>query len=154
MPLQAGDLAPDFTVHTDAGKDLSLTDARRKTVVLYFYPRADTAGLTTEACGIRDDFAGFERIGALVLGCSPDTVQAQAAFKEKNALPFTLLADADNQIAEKYGVWRLKQRPNGEEFMGVVRTTFLIGPDGVVQRVFEQVDPALHAKELLDALGA
>jgi thioredoxin-dependent peroxiredoxin len=81
-------------------------------------------------------------------------VEAQAAFKEKNALPFTLLADADNQIAEKYGVWRLKQRPNGEEFMGVVRTTFIIAPDGTIQRIFEQVDPALHAKELLDALGA
>ena len=81
-------------------------------------------------------------------------MEAQAAFKAKNALPFTLLADAENQIAEKYGVWQLKQRPNGEEFMGVVRTTFLIGPDGVIQRVFEQVDPALHAKELLDALGA
>ena len=81
-------------------------------------------------------------------------MEAQAAFKEKNALPFTLLADADNQIAEKYGVWQLKQRPNGEEFMGVVRTTFVIGQDGVIQRVFEQVDPALHAKELLDALGA
>ena len=81
-------------------------------------------------------------------------MEAQAAFKEKNALPFSLLADADNQVAEKYGVWRLKQRPNGEEFMGVVRTTFVIGPDGTIQRVFEQVDPALHAKELLDALGA
>ena len=89
-----------------------------------------------------------------MLGCSPDTVEAQAAFKEKNALPFTLLADADNQIAEKYGVWRLKQRPSGEEYMGVVRTTFIIGPDGVIQRVFDQVDPALHARELLDALGA
>ena len=88
-----------------------------------------------------------------MLGCSPDTVEAQAAFKEKNALPFTLLADADNQIAERYGVWVLKQRPTGEEYMGVARTTFIIGPDGVIERVFETVDPAAHAKELLEALA-
>jgi peroxiredoxin Q/BCP len=89
-----------------------------------------------------------------VIGCSPDTVAAQAAFKAKNALPFTLLADADNQIAEKYGVWVQKERPSGEKYMGVARTTYIIGPDGRIERVFDLVDPALHAQELLEALSA
>jgi thioredoxin-dependent peroxiredoxin len=90
-----------------------------------------------------------------VIGCSPDTVEAQAAFKAKNSLPFTLLADEDHAIAEQYGVWVLKVRPaTGEEYMGVLRATFIIGPDGVIKRVFAEVDPAVHAKELLEALAA
>ena len=88
-----------------------------------------------------------------MIGCSPDTVEAQAAFKEKNQLPFTLLADPEHEIAERYGVWVLKQRPSGEEFMGVLRATYVIGPDGVITHVFDQVDPAAHAGELLETLN-
>ena len=104
MTIDAGDLAPDFSTQTDAGTPFSLGDLRGKTVVLYFYPRADTPGCTVEACGIRDEFAGFQRVGAEVLGISPDTVEAQAAFKAKYQLPFTLLADPDHAIADLFGV--------------------------------------------------
>ncbi len=88
-----------------------------------------------------------------MIGCSPDSVEAQAAFKEKNQLPFTLLADPEHEIADRFGVWVLKQRPTGEEYWGVQRATFIIGPDGVITRTFDQVDPATHAPELLEALG-
>ena len=152
MSIDAGDLAPDFSTQTDAGTPFSLGDLRGKTVVLYFYPRADTPGCTVEACGIRDEFAGFQRVGAEVLGISPDTVEAQAAFKAKYQLPFTLLADPDHAIADLFGVWVLRQVQD-REFMGVARTTFLIGPDGRVQRVFRQVVPAEHAQQLLEALA-
>jgi len=153
MAIDTGDQAPDFSTQTDAGRPFSLSDLRGKTVVLYFYPRADTPGCTVEACGIRDEFAGFQRVGAEVVGISPDTVEAQAAFKAKFQLPFTLLADADHAIADLYGVWVLR-RVQEREFMGIARTTFLIGPDGKVQRVFRQVVPAEHAQELLEALAA
>jgi peroxiredoxin Q/BCP len=152
MAIDTGDLAPNFSTQTDEGRPFSLGDLRGKTVVLYFYPRADTAGCTVEACGIRDEFAGFQRVGAEVVGISPDTVEAQAAFKAKNQLPFTLLADPDHAIADQFGVWVLRQVQD-REFMGVARTTFLIGPDGKVQRVFRQVVPAEHAQELLEALA-
>jgi thioredoxin-dependent peroxiredoxin len=152
MAVDVGDPAPDFTTVTDDGREISLHDLRGKTVVLYFYPRADTPGCTTEACGIRDEFPGFERVGAEVLGVSPDTKEAQAAFKAKYHLPFTLLADPDHEIADAYGVWVLRQSA-GREWMGVARTTYIIGPDGKIERVFQQVKPAEHAKELLEALA-
>jgi thioredoxin-dependent peroxiredoxin len=152
MAVDVGDPAPDFTTTTDDGREISLHDLRGKTVVLYFYPRADTPGCTTEACGIRDEFPGFERVGAEVLGVSPDTKEAQAAFKAKYHLPFTLLADPDHEIADAYGVWVLRKSA-GREWMGAARTTFIIGPDGKIERVFRQVVPAEHAKELLEALA-
>jgi thioredoxin-dependent peroxiredoxin len=152
MAVDVGDPAPDFTTVTDDGREISLHDLRGKTVVLYFYPRADTPGCTTEACGIRDEFPGFERVGAEVLGVSPDTKEAQAAFRAKYHLPFTLLADPDHEIADAYGVWVLRQSA-GREWMGVARTTYIIGPDGKIERVFQQVKPAEHAKELLEALA-
>jgi peroxiredoxin Q/BCP len=152
MAVEVGDPAPDFTTNTDDGREISLHDLRGKTVVLYFYPRADTPGCTTEACAIRDEFPGFERVRAEVLGVSPDTQAAQAAFKAKYNLPFTLLADPDHEIADAYGVWVLRQSA-GREWMGVARTTFIIGPDGKIERVFRQVVPAEHAKELLEALA-
>ena len=153
MAVDVGDFAPDFSTQTDEGRPFSLSDLRGKTVVLYFYPHADTPGCTVEACGIRDEFASFQRVGAEVIGISPDTVAAQAAFKAKFQLPFTLLADPDHAIADLFGVWVLR-KVQEREFMGVVRTTFLIGPDGRVQRVFRQVVPAEHARELLEALAA
>ena len=152
MAVDVGDFAPDFSTQTDEGRPFSLSDLRGKTTVLYFYPRADTPGCTVEACGIRDEFAGFQRVGAEVLGISPDTVEDQAAFKAKFQLPFTLLADPDHAIADRFGVWVLR-KVQDREFMGVARTTFLIGPDGKVQRVFRQVVPAEHAQELLEALA-
>ena len=153
MTVEPGDPAPEFTTTTDDNRRLSLADLRGQTVVLYFYPRADTPGCTVQACGIRDDFAGFRSAGATVLGCSPDTAEDQAAFKAKFGLPFTLLADPEHEIAERYGVWQLKEMA-GREFMGVVRTTFIIGPDGRVGKVFRQVTPADHARAILEALAA
>lgn len=150
--VDVGDRAPDFHVAADDGRPVSLGDYHGKTVVLYFYPRADTPGCTVESCGIRDEYAGFETLNAVVLGCSPDTVEAQAAFKAKFSLPFTLLADADRAIAEAYGVWVLRER-DGQQFMGINRSTFIIGPNGTVQHVFRQVVPAGHTQELLAALA-
>ncbi len=153
MPLEVGERAPSFSTQTDNGSPFSLEDVAGQTVVLYFYPRADTPGCTKQACGLRDDYSAFERIGARVIGCSPDTAEAQAAFKEKFALPFTLLADPEHEIANQFGVWALKDRPTGEQFWGVLRTTFVMGPDGTIQHVFNKVDPTTHAGEVLQALG-
>jgi peroxiredoxin Q/BCP len=153
MSVDVGDKAPGFTIQADDGRTVSLDDFKGKTVVLYFYPRADTPGCTTQACGIRDDYSGFERKGAVVLGASPDTVEAQASFKAKYNLPFTLLADAEHKIAEQYGSWVLRERPTGEKFMGISRDTFIIGPNGTIQHVMRRVTPADHAKEVLATLG-
>ncbi|HEX2037257.1 MAG TPA: thioredoxin-dependent thiol peroxidase [Chloroflexota bacterium] len=152
MPVEVGDPAPEFTALTDDGRQVSLGDFRDQTVVLYFYPRADTAGCTTQACEIRDHFPDFQQKDVVVLGCSPDTVEAQAAFKAKNNLPFTLLADPEHEIAEAYGVWTLRER-EGQTFWGVVRTTFVIGPDGRIRNVMRGVIPAGHAEELLTVLA-
>ena len=150
MP-QPGDLAPDFELLDDQGKTVRLSDHRGHTVVLYFYPRADTPGCTKEACAFRDDYTAYEERGVAILGASPDTVAKQAKFKEKYGLPFPLLADADHVLAEQYGVWGLKKFM-GRESMGVLRTTFLIDQDGKIIEVFEKVRPAEHSAEILAAL--
>ena len=150
--IEAGKPAPDFSLQTDEGTPLKLSDLRGKHVVLYFYPRADTPGCTIESCEFRDAFPRFEGQSAVILGISPDTVNDQAKFKKKFDLPFTLLADADHAVAEQYGVW--KERKNyGKTYMGVERTTFLIGPDGTVARVFEKVKPQGHAAEVEAAIA-
>ena len=150
--IEAGTPAPDFSLQTDEGAPLKLSDLRGKHVVLYFYPRADTPGCTIESCEFRDAFPRFEGQSAVILGISPDTVNDQAKFKKKFDLPFTLLADADHAVAELYGVW--KERKNyGKTYMGVERTTFLIGPDGTVGRVFEKVKPQGHAAEVEAAIA-
>ena len=150
--IEVGKAAPDFTVDTDEGKSLKLSDLKGKNVVLYFYPRADTPGCTIESCEFRDAFPRFDGQNAVILGVSPDTVADQAKFKKKFDLPFTLLADADHAIAEQYGVW--KERKNyGKTYMGVERTTFLIGRDGKVAHVFEKVKPQGHAAEVEAALA-
>jgi peroxiredoxin Q/BCP len=146
------DLAPDFTLDTDAGAPLTLSSLRGRAVVLYFYPKDDTSGCTTEACEFRDLFPRFSTAGATVLGVSPDPVRSHAKFKAKYQLPFTLLADPDHQVAEAYGVWQEKQM-YGRKYMGVERTTFVIDRDGRVARVFEKVKPAGHAEEVAAALG-
>jgi peroxiredoxin Q/BCP len=148
-----GEPAPDFTAVTDAGERVSLSDFRGKPVVLYFYPKDDTPGCTAQACGIRDAFAAFEAAGALVLGISPDSVAKHVKFKEKYDLPFTLLADTDHEVAERYGTWGEK-RYMGRTFLGVTRTTFIVAADGTVAKVMHNVKPETHADEVLAALAS
>ena len=149
--LRVGDLAPDFQLISDAGEPEKLSDYRGAFVVLYFYPRANTPSCTKEACGFRDDYSVYQEKGVVILGVSPDTVRKQANFKAKYDLPFTLLDDTDHLVSEAYGVWGLKKFM-GREFMGVKRTTFLIGPQGKIFAIFEEVKPAEHSKKILTAL--
>ena len=153
MPITAGQPAPDFTLPDENGTERSLGDYRGKPLVLYFYPKDDTPGGTTEACNFRDDYSAYEQAGVEILGVSPDSPTSHTKFKAKNDLPFTLLSDEDHAVAEAYDVWGLK-RFAGREYMGVLRTTFLIDAEGGIQQVFENVKPADHSREILDALGA
>lgn len=150
MPT-VGDPAPEFELLADNGEVVRLSDFRGKKVVLFFYPKADTPGCTKEACSFRDDYNAFGERDAVVLGISPDTVKAQAKFKSKFELPYLLLADSEHAVAEQYGVWQSKKFM-GREYMGVARTTFIIGPDGNISRVFEGVKPEGHAVEVLNIL--
>jgi peroxiredoxin Q/BCP len=152
MALDTGDLAPDFTLPDQRGEPVSLSSLRGKTVVLYFYPKADTPGCTTQACGVRDHRVDYDRSGAIVLGVSPDPVKKVKAFDDKYGLAFPLLADADHSVAEAYGVWGEKSM-YGRKYMGIERTTFVIGADGVIQEVFRSVKPAKHDELVLGALG-
>jgi peroxiredoxin Q/BCP len=149
---QAGQRAPEFALENQDGETVSLSDLRGRKVILYFYPKDDTAGCTAEACGIRDAFPRFEARDAVVLGVSPDDVRSHKKFQQKYALPFTLLADPDHAVAEKYGVWGEKTM-YGRTYWGVNRVTFLIDEDGRVERVYEKVTPREHAEELLQALA-
>ncbi|MBI5281530.1 MAG: thioredoxin-dependent thiol peroxidase [Candidatus Solibacter usitatus] len=151
--LKEGSNAPGFTLATDTGEKLKLSALAGRNVVLYFYPKADTPGCTVEACGFRDAFPRFAGGGAAILGVSPDTVQAVAKFKEKYALRFTLLADSEHAVAEKYRVW-VEKKNYGKTYMGVERTTFLIGKDGRIAKIFRKVKVDGHAAEVLAALGA
>ncbi len=150
--LAVGDPAPDFAAETDAGERLTLSSLRGRPVVLYFYPRDDTPGCTAEACGFRDHFPRFDARGAVVLGVSPDSAASHAAFRRKYQLPFTLLADPDHRVAEAYGAWKEK-RMFGRAYMGVERTTVVVGRDGRVARVFARVRPAGHAEAVAAALA-
>ena len=149
--LNVGDQAPDFTLKNDAGDDITLHALRGKPVILYWYPKDDTPGCTTEACAIRDVYGEFEQAGAVVLGASADNVASHAKFKAKYNLPFALLADEDHQVAEQYGVWGLKKFM-GKEFLGINRITFLIDEHGVIKQVWPNVKPEGHAEEILAAL--
>jgi peroxiredoxin Q/BCP len=148
MPIPAGDIAPDFNLLDEQEKIHHLSDYRGKFVVLYFYPRDDTPGCTKEACGFRDDYSDYEKAGVTILGVSPDTSQSHLKFKSKYDLPFTLLADQDHKVSEKYGVWGTR-KIFGREINGILRTTFLIGVDGKILKVFEKVRPANHSAEIL-----
>lgn len=150
--INEGDQAPDFTLQSDAGTDVTLSSLRGRPVVLYFYPRDDTPGCTKQACGIRDVYGEFERAGAVVLGVSPDDAGSHVKFKRKYDLPFTLLSDTDHRVAEQYGVWGEKAFA-GRKYMGVSRSTFVIGEDGTVKKVLADVKPATHADDVLAALG-
>jgi thioredoxin-dependent peroxiredoxin len=149
--LKVGDQAPDIQVHADSGEDFQLTDMKGKRVVLYFYPRADTPGCTAEACEFRDDIDAFGKKGAVVIGVSPDKPSAQAKFKEKYDLPFTLLADQDKAAAEAYGVYKEKNM-YGRKVMGIERTTFVISPDGKIETIYNKVKAKGHAAEVLAGL--
>lgn len=151
MPLAAGEYAPNFTLMDENETLRSLSDYRGKPVVLYFYPKDDTPGCTKEACGFRDDYSQYGEAGVEILGVSPDSPTSHAKFKAKFDLPFTLLADTDHAVCQAYGVWGPKKMM-GREYEGVYRTTFLIGPDGRILRVFENVQPADHSAEILAAL--
>ena len=151
--VKEGEPAPEFTLASDTGEQVSLSDFRGRPVVLYFYPKDDTPGCTTQARGIRDAYGEFEQAGAVVLGVSPDNVAEHVKFKEKYGLPFTLLADPEHEVAELYGVWA-EMRYKGHTYLGVKRSTFLVAPDGKVARVFHEVKPAEHAHDLLAALSA
>ena len=151
--VEEGKPAPDFQLTSDSGETVKLSDLRGKQVVLYFYPKDDTPGCTTQACGIRDAYTEFEREGAVVLGVSPDDERAHVEFKEKYDLPFTLLADADHEVAERYGVWGEKKYM-GRTYMGIDRSTFVIAEDGTVKRVMRKVKPDTHADDVLQTLRA
>ena len=150
--VSEGEPAPDFSATTDAGERVSLSDFRGKPVVLYFYPKDDTPGCTRQACGIRDAFAAFEGAGAVVLGISPDSVARHVKFKEKYDLQFTLLADTEHEVADRYGTWGEK-RYMGKTYWGVSRTTFLIAADGMVAKVMHNVKADMHADDVLAALA-
>jgi peroxiredoxin Q/BCP len=149
--LNEGDQAPDFTVRTDTGVPMKLSELKGKRVVLYFYPKADTPGCTAEACEFRDDSTAFGRKNAVIVGISPDKPAAQAKFKTKYDLPFTLLADEDKSVAQAYGVWKEKNM-YGKKVMGIERTTFLIGTDGKIQKIWPKVKAQGHAAEVLASL--
>ena len=151
MPAE-GDTAPDFTLPDQDGNEVTLSGLRGETVVLYFYPRADTPGCTIQACGVRDRGAEYREAGARVLGVSPDTVEDVKKFAGKFDLDFTLLADADHAVAEAYGAWG-ERSMYGKKYMGVQRSTFLIDPEGKIAKVFPKVSPKTHDDVVLAALA-
>jgi peroxiredoxin Q/BCP len=150
--LEAGQAAPDFTLPDQDGESVTLSGLRGETVVLYFYPRADTPGCTTQACGVRDRGGEYAAAGARVIGVSPDEVDAVKKFAGKFDLDFTLLADADHAVAERYGAW-VEKSMYGKRYMGVQRATFLIDPDGKIAKVFPKVSPKTHDDVVLAALA-
>ncbi|MDZ4800726.1 MAG: thioredoxin-dependent thiol peroxidase [Bryobacteraceae bacterium] len=151
--LQEGAAAPPVETKTDTEATFRLADQQGKSVVLYFYPKADTPGCTTEACEFRDAIEDFRGIDAEIVGVSPDAPRALAKFKTKFNLPFTLLADEDHKISEDYGVWAEKSM-YGKKYMGVERTTFIIDKSGKIAKIFRKVKPAGHAEEVKQALAA
>ena len=150
--VREGDVAPDFTLRSDTGKDIPLSDLRGRPIILYFYPKDDTPGCTAEACEFRDAYAQFERHGAVVLGVSPDSEASHARFKAKHGLPFTLLADTEHEVAERYGVWVEKTR-GGRTSMGIKRSTFVVDEQGNVAKAMLGVSPEGHAAVVLAALA-
>lgn len=151
MPIEPGIKAPDFSLPDENNLTRRLSDFRGRPIVLYFYPKDDTPGCTTEACGFRDDYSDYIKADLVVLGVSPDSPQAHAKFKKKYSLPFPLLADDGHKLCDKYGVWGPKKLM-GRGYEGVLRTTFLIDSNGRIARVFENVRPAEHSAEVLDAV--
>jgi thioredoxin-dependent peroxiredoxin len=150
--IEAGKKAPDFALPDQDGETVKLSDLRGAPVVLYFYPRADTPGCTTQACSVRDHGGDYDEAGARVVGVSPDTVPAIKKFADKHSLDFTLLADEDHKVADKYGTW-VEKSMYGKKYMGVSRSTFIIDADGKVAKVLPKVQPKKHDGEVLKALA-
>jgi peroxiredoxin Q/BCP len=148
-----GTIAPDFTLPADGGGEITLSDYRGQQVVLYFYPKDDTPGCTTEACNFRDDYSDILAAGAVVLGISPDSVKSHDKFKLKFELPFPLLSDPDHKVAELYGAWGEKKM-FGKTYMGILRSTFVIDREGKIVKVFPRVRPKNHSQEVLAVLTA
>lgn len=151
MLLEENSIAPDFVLSDESGKMLRLSDYKGKNVLIYFYPKDDTPGCTTEACSFRDGYAEYEKAGVVILGVSADSMNSHAKFKAKYHLPFSLLADVDHKVCDLYGVWG-KKKLYGKEYDGIFRTTYLIGPDGKIKKVFANVKPEGHSQEVLAAL--
>lgn len=151
--LNVGEAAPDFALPSDAGEIVRLADLRGRRVVLYFYPKDDTSGCTKEACAFRDTRPAFEDRDVVVLGVSPDDVASHEKFRDKYDLNFPLLADADHAVAEAYGAWG-KKKMYGREYEGILRSTFVIGPDGRLEKIYRKVKPAEHAEQILSDLGS
>lgn len=149
--IETGEKAPDFTLPDQDGKPVSLSDYIGQTVVLYFYPKADTPGCTTQACGLRDTISDFNDVGAVVLGISPDPVKRVKKFHEGQGLNFTLLADEDHAICDLYGVWGEKSM-YGKKYWGAMRSTYVIDSGGTVAHVIEKASPKTHAADVLAAL--
>ena len=152
IPLK-GSKAPDFNLPASTGGNIGLKDLKGKNVVVYFYPKDDTPGCTVEACELRDVFKEIEKLGAVILGVSPDSIKSHDKFINKFQLPFTLLADENKKMCQDYGVW-VEKSMYGKKYMGVARTTFIINKDGKIAKVFEKVRPEGHYQEILAALNA
>jgi peroxiredoxin Q/BCP len=152
MKLKVGDKAPAFALKDQDGRTVKLSDFTGQTVILYFYPKDDTPGCTKEACGFRDRYTAFRRTRVVVLGISPDGEQSHAKFMKKYNLPFSLLSDPDHKTAARYGAWG-KKKLYGKEYEGILRSTFIIGPDGTVTHVFDKVKVDTHAEDILNVLA-
>ncbi len=151
MILEAGTKAPEFELMDNQGKVHKLSDYHGQTIVVYFYPKDNTPGCTKEACSFRDSYADFRKAGVEVIGISPDSEQSHTKFIDKYELPFTLLSDPDHKVSEAYGVWGIKKN-YGREYEGIYRTTFIIGPEGNIKKVFKNVKPSEHSLEVLAAI--
>jgi peroxiredoxin Q/BCP len=150
--IEEGAQAPDFTLPDQDGEEVTLSELRGRPVVLYFYPKADTPGCTTQACGVRDHLPAYEKTGAVVVGVSPDPVKAVKKFHEGQGLNFTLLADADHAVCEAYGVWAEKSM-YGRTYWGALRSTFILDEEGAVRHVIPKVSPKTHDDEVLKVLS-
>lgn len=150
MQVEPGQPAPDFTLKTDGGGEVTLSALRGRKVILYFYPRDDTPGCTSEACGFRDSMPAFEKVDAVIIGISPDNVASHDRFKAKYDLPFILASDEDHRVAELYGVW-VEKSMWGRRYMGIERTTFLIDEAGIIQAVWRKVKVRGHVEAVLQA---
>ena len=150
--LTVGDKAPDFKLHSDKDEQVSLSDFLGKSeVVLYFYPKNNTSGCTKEACSFRDNIEDIKIKGAVVLGVSPDSTKSHQNFRDKHDLNFTLLSDPEHEVAEAFGAWGEKKL-YGRKYMGIIRSTFIIGKDGIIKYVFKKVTTAIHGEEVIEAL--
>jgi peroxiredoxin Q/BCP len=150
--LAPGTPAPDFRLDSDDGSTVALGDLRGQRVVLYFYPKDDTSGCTTQACSFRDHTAEFDTTGARVIGVSPDSIASHVKFRDKHGLTFTLLSDPEHAVADAYGVW-VEKSMYGRKYMGIERSTFVIGPDGVLEHTLYKVKPAGHAESILELVA-